>query len=84
MDFYRVIESEIIDPDNPDTQRVTLQGTDFRFTGSSSSPNSLPPDPDPMNMNPENTDTYAILIPGVLAVYERTIRPEPTSDYSFE
>ncbi len=67
LNFYRVIEWVPPTPSEP--QRVTLVGPDFIFT------NTTP-------TTPEDTATYAILIPNVIAVFERTIRPESRSNYN--
>jgi len=74
LNFYRVIETTPGSTTVP--SRVTLQGPDFEFTDDTGPT-------DPANPTaPDNTKTYAVLIPNVIAVYERTIKPERSSDYN--
>ncbi|HMP67741.1 MAG TPA: hypothetical protein PKA76_00170 [Pirellulaceae bacterium] len=73
LNFYRVIEWS---PSSPN-QRVTVVGPDFNFTNAYGAA-----DPDPTNTSPPDTPTYAILIPDVLGVFERTIKPEGRSNYN--
>lgn len=76
--FFRVISSDI----DGTTHRVTLQGPDFNFTDNvgffNPDPDGNPSTPPP----PVNTKTYAILIPNVIAVFERTIREETESPFN--
>jgi hypothetical protein len=72
LDFYQALNASATS-DNPDDQSyyVTLQGADFDVFRDW--------DPTPGANATTNTVTYAILIPNVLAVYERTFRAEQPS-----
>jgi len=72
MGFYQTLNASST-TDNPDDQSyyVTLQGPDFDVFRDW--------DPTPGVSVNTNTSTYAILIPNVLAVYERTFRVEQPS-----
>ncbi|MCP4888805.1 MAG: hypothetical protein GY904_19605, partial [Planctomycetaceae bacterium] len=69
MDFYQVLNASATD--NADEYGVTLQGPDFNVFRDW--------DPTAGVNAATQTVTYAVLIPNVLAVYERTIRAEQAS-----
>ena len=69
--FYQVLNASPTDI-NPDEYSVTLQGPDFDVFRDWDDTTGAP-------AIPTETVTYAVLIPNVLAVYERTFRTEPSS-----
>lgn len=72
MDFYQTLNaSSATDDPNNQSYFVTLQGADFDVFRDW--------DPTPGANAATNTVTYAILIPNVLAVYERTFQAEQPS-----
>ncbi len=80
LGFYRVIHS-MTDEADTSVQHVTLQGADFDlFPDWNEQPDGTPT---PNNAT-TGVNTYAVLIPNVLAVYERTIRTEPDSTWVVE
>ncbi len=74
LNFYQVLNASKLDPDDrSDLQHsVTLQGPDFDAFRDWNDAVGAP-------AVPTETTTYAILIPNVLTVYERTLRAEQAS-----
>ena len=73
FNFYRVIET-FPNASNPSQiDRVTLQGPDFDFI----------PDWDTLlDGNQTAVESFAVLLPDVIGVYERTFKLEPDSNYN--
>ncbi|MGI9515516.1 MAG: type IV pilus modification PilV family protein [Pirellulaceae bacterium] len=79
LNFYRVIHASKTSDAGVDPRifTITLQGPDFDLFRDWT-------DPTKTNGSTSDFGTYAILIPNVLAIYERTIRAEPDSSWRAE